>query len=227
MAQIAVIGLGNFGYYLARELFSKGHEVIAIDINKDPVQKIRQEVSEAIVADGTDVETLKALGLHDLDVNIVAIGTNMLASILTTFNLRQIDSKLIYAKALSEEHAQILKYVGAHNIVFPEKDMALMIAQRIHNPNMIDYLPFHEDYAIFEFPSPRPFIGKTLQQLDLINKYGLQIIAVRKPSHEASKNGKDRFVFIPRAKYTIEEGDSLIVLGLQKGMERLSKDIKD
>ncbi|MCX7822607.1 MAG: TrkA family potassium uptake protein [Syntrophobacterales bacterium] len=217
MAQIAVIGLGNFGYYLACELSRKGHEVIALDVRKDPIQKIRQEVSEAIVADGTNLETLKSLGLQDLDVNIVAIGTNMLASILTTFNLQQIRAKLIYAKALSEEHAQILKYVGAHHVVFPEKDMALTIAQRIHNPNMIDYLPFHEDYAIFEFPAPLSFYGKTLQELDLINRYSLQVIAIKKPS---------RFVFIPRAKYLIEKDDILIILGLQRGMEKLSRDLE-
>lgn len=223
MAQIAVIGLGNFGYYLARELFTKGHEVIAIDSRKEPIQKIRHEVTEAIVADGTDMETLLSLGLQDLDINIVAIGTNMLASILTTFNLRQINSRLIYAKALSEEHAQILKYVGAHQIIFPEKDMALIVAQRIHNPNMIDYLPFHEDYAIFEFPAPLSFIGKTLQELDLINRYGLQVIAVRK----TGSLKKEQFVFIPRAKYLIEEGDMLVILGLQKGMEKLSEDTRD
>jgi trk system potassium uptake protein TrkA len=220
MAQIAVIGLGNFGYYLARELYSKGHEVLAIDVRKEPIQKIRQEVTEAVVADGTNVETLRALGLQDLDVTVVAIGTNMLASILTTFNLRQIEAKLIYAKALSEEHAQILKYVGAHHVIFPEKDMALTVARRIHNPNMIDYLPLHEDYAIFELPSPASFVGKTLQELDLINKYALQVIAVRKLD---SKTGKEVFIFIPRGQYSIEKGDILIILGSQKGMERLSE----
>jgi trk system potassium uptake protein TrkA len=225
MAQIAVIGLGNFGYYLAKELSNKGHEVIAIDTRKEPVQKIRHEVSEAVVADGTNMETLQSLGLQDLDVNVVAIGTNMLASILTTFNLRQINARLIYAKALSEEHAQILKHVGAHHIVFPEKDMALTIARRIHNPNMVDYLPFHEDYAIFELPAPDQFLRKTLKELDLINKYGLQVIAIRKPA--MSKDEKERFVFIPGAQYVIEKGDDLILLGLQKGLEKLSKIVSE
>ncbi|MGC8720012.1 MAG: potassium channel family protein [Thermodesulforhabdaceae bacterium] len=225
MAQIAVIGLGNFGYYLARDLFSKGHEVIAIDLRKEPIQKIRHEVTEAVVADGTDVETLKALGLQDLDVNIVAIGTNMLASILTTYNLRQINAKLIYAKALSEEHANILKYVGAHEVVFPERDMALTVARRIHNPNMVDYLPFHEDYAIFEIPAPDQFLSKTLKELDLINKYSLQVIAVRKPAK--LKDGKESFIFIPGAQYSIEKGDVLVMLGLQKGLDKLLKTIAE
>ncbi|SFM79028.1 trk system potassium uptake protein TrkA [Thermodesulforhabdus norvegica] len=217
MAQIAIIGLGNFGYYLGRDLYEKGHDVIGIDIRKEAVQRIRQEISEAVVADGTDREVLESLGIQDVDIAVVAIGTNMLASILTTFNLREIKVKEIYSKALSEEHGRILKRVGAHHIVFPEKDVALGLARRIHHPNMLDYLPFQEDYAIFEIAAPSAFHGKPLRELDLINKYGLQVIAVR-------NKGLQKLQFIPRASYVVQDGDGLILLGAHSGIEKLGKD---
>ncbi len=217
MAQIAIIGLGNFGYYLGRDLYSRGHDVIGLDINKDAVQRVRQEISEAIVADGTDRDVLESLGIQHVDIAVVAIGTNMLASILTTFNLREIAVRDIYAKALSEEHGQILKKVGAHHIIFPERDIALGLARRIHNPNMLDYLPIQEEYAIYEISAPESFVGKTLRELDLINKYGIQVIAIRTA-------GTKHLKFIPKATYTVQERDALILLGAQKNMEKLESD---
>lgn len=217
MAQIAIIGLGNFGYYLGKDLYERGHDVIGIDIRKEAVQRIRQEISEAVVADGTDREVLESLGIQDVDIAVVAIGTNMLASILTTFNLREMKVKEIYAKALSEEHGRILKRVGAHHIIFPERDVALGLARRIHNPNMLDYLPLHEDYAIFEITAPPAFHGKTLRELDLINRYGLQVIAVRNKKLQ-------KLQFIPKASYVIQPEDGLVMLGGQSGVERLTKE---
>lgn len=220
MAQIAIIGLGNFGCYLGMDLYEKGYDVIGIDIDKDAVQRIRQEISEAVVADGTDRGVLESLGIQDVDIAVVAIGTNMLASILTTFNLREIKVKNIYAKALSEEHGRILKRVGAHHIIFPEKDVALGLSRRIHNPNMLDYLPFQKDYAIFEVAAPKSFKDKMLRELDLINKYGLQVIAIRR--------GVDQELnFIPRASYLVQQGDVLILMGSQEGMEKFNKDFAE
>jgi len=219
-AQIAIIGLGNFGYYLGRDLYSRGHEVIGLDINKEAVQRVRHEISEAVVADARDREVLESLGIQDVDIAVVAIGTNMLASILSTFNLREIGVKKIYAKALSEEHGKILQKVGAHHIIFPERDVAQGLARRIHNPNMLDYLPFQEDYAIFEISAPESFYERTLRDLDLINKYGIQVIAIRSPRSNTLQ-------FIPKASYQIRPGDALILLGSHKGMENLEGDIKD
>ena len=141
MGQFAIVGIGNFGYYLARHLFEKGHEVVACDINQAQVQKIKDFVSMAVVADGTDREALESLGIKEVDSAVVSIGTRMQASILATLHLKELGVKHILAKAVSEEHGRILRKIGAHEIIFPEKDLATGVANRLDNPNILDYLP--------------------------------------------------------------------------------------
>ena len=217
MRQIAIIGLGNFGYYLGRELYNRGFEVIGLDIRKETVQKVKNEITEAVVADATDKDTLLALGIDQADLAVVTIGTNMLASILTTFQLKEIGVKRVYAKALSAEHEQILTRIGADRVLFPEKDLALSLAQRIANPNMIEYLPFIEDHSIYEVEAPEFFIGKTLKELDLINRYGIQVIAVRNLVN-------NQLILIPRANFTVQKEHLLILLGPDKALQELSRE---
>ncbi|MGD9506403.1 MAG: TrkA family potassium uptake protein [Syntrophobacteraceae bacterium] len=219
MKQIAIIGLGNFGYYLARELYLHGYDVIGLDTQKDAVQKMKNEVSQAVLADATDKETLLSLGLDRVDLAVVTIGSNMLASILATFLLKEIGVNRVYAKALSNEHAQILTRMGVDEILFPEKDLAMSLARRIENPNMLEYLPFTEDHGIFELEPPPPFINRTLQELNLTNRYNIQVIAIRNTL-------QDRLMFIPKGD-TIVRGDHvLILLCSSQAMEQLTKDNK-
>jgi trk system potassium uptake protein TrkA len=217
MKQIAIIGLGNFGYYLGRELYAKGFDVIGLDIDKNAVQQLKNDISQAVIADATEKETLLALGIDRAEIGVITIGTNMLANILATFHLKEIGVKWIYAKALSEEHAQILQRVGADEILFLEKDLAFHLARRIENPNMLEYLPFMEDYGIFEIEAPRAFHGKSLRELDLINDYSIQIIAVR-------ERVRNVLLFIPKAAYVIGKGDELIILASTESMERISEE---
>jgi trk system potassium uptake protein len=218
MRQIAIIGLGNFGYYLGRELYAKGFDVIGIDSQPDSVQKAKNEISEAVVADATDKDTLHSLGLERADLAVVTIGTNMLASILATFHLKEMGVKRVFAKALSEEHELILRRIGADEILFPEKDLAVTLARRIESPNMLEYLPSMHDYGIFEVAKPEKVIGKTLRELDLTNRYGIQVIAVR-------DDIKHRITFIPKAEYAIRGNDVLILLGPQGVMDKLLKEV--
>jgi len=216
MRQIAIIGLGNFGYYLGRELYSEGYDVIGLDVQQDIVQKVKNELSEAVIADGTDKATLLALGIDNVDIAVVTIGTNMLASILTTFHLKELGVDRIYAKALSEEHGQILSRMGADEILFPEKDLAISLARHIENPNMLEYLPSIGDHGIFELSPPKDFLGKALRDLDLINKYSLQVIAIR-------DRQDNNLVFIPKADFRITNNHVLILLGTNQSMEQLSE----
>ena len=216
MGQFAVIGLGNFGYYLARRLYEKGHEVMALDVNKALVQKVKDEVTQAVVADATDREALEALGLNQVDAAVVCIGTRMQASILSTLHLRELGVKHIVAKATSEEHARILLKVGANEIVFPEKDLAIGVASRLDNPNLLDYLPFIEGYSIVELAPPKEFIGKTLKELDLINRYGIQVLAVK----EIIPAG---LTLIPTAAFRLKDSDSLIILGPEDSLRKLQR----
>jgi trk system potassium uptake protein TrkA len=213
---VAVLGLGNFGYYLGRELFSRGFEVIGIDIRKEVVQKVKNEVAQAVVADATDKDTLTALGLADVDLAVVTIGTNMLASILATFNLKEIGVRRVFAKALSAEHLRILKRVGADRVLFPEKDLALSLAQRIENPNMLEYLPTLENYSIYELPAPEQFHQQNLRDLNLINRYGIQVLAIR--------DKYDRKVTVtPKADFIVKPSHTLILLGPDESLKELSR----
>ena len=144
MKQFAVIGLGNFGTYLSESLYQKGHEVLAIDKDPGLVQNIRDRVSQAIIADGTDRKSMEALGLNHMDAAVICIGTDLSDSILATLNLKDLGVKRIMAKAISEEHGRILAKIGASEVFFPEKDRALYLAEHLHNTNMIEYIPFLE-----------------------------------------------------------------------------------
>jgi trk system potassium uptake protein TrkA len=216
MKSFAILGIGHFGFYLRRHLYEKGHEVIAVDINKTPVQKIIDKVSQAVVADASERDTLVALGIGGVGTAVVCIGTKMQASILTTLQLKEIGVKNIIAKATSEDHGLILKKIGANQVFFPEKDLAIGLATRLDNPNMLDYLPFMEGYSIVELLPPKPFLGKTLKELDLINRFGIQVLAVK------GNTPKD-LTLIPTAAYRVKESDTLIVLGPDDSLKKLQE----
>ena len=214
MGQFAIVGIGNFGYYLARHLFEKGHEVVALDINQAQVQKVKDFVSMAVVADGTDREALESLGMKEVDSAVVSIGTRMQASILATLHLKELGVKHILAKAVSEEHGRILSKIGAHEIIFPEKDVAISVASRLDNPNILDYLPFINGYSIMELAPPKEFVGKSLKELNLINRFGVQVLAIKELIPE-------RQTLIPTGDFLVKDGDALVVLGPDEDLKKL------
>jgi len=214
MKQFAIIGLGNFGYYLAMHLYKKGHEVLAIDKNPKPVQRIKDNVSQAVVADATDIKALESLGLKGIDIAVVCIGSILSNSILATLNLKDIGVNRVLGMAISEAHGRILTKVGASEIFFPEKDLAISLAERLHNPNMLDYLPFVEGYSIIESAPPKRFIGKSLRELDIINRYGIQVVAIKEIV-------PDRVHFIPTADFIVKDSDILILLGPNDSLDKL------
>ena len=216
MKQFVVVGIGNFGYYLGRHLYEKGHEVLALDINKGQVQKIKEVVSQAVIVDASDREALEALGISQVDAAVVCIGTRMQTSILATLHLKDLGIRKILAKATSEEHGRILRKIGANEIFFPEKDLAIGVASRLDNPNMLDYLPFIEGYSIVELAPLKDYVGKTLKELDLINRFGIQVLAVR----EVIPKGLS---FIPGANFQVKASDALIILGPDEILKELQK----
>ena len=214
MKQFAVIGLGNFGYYLATHLYDKGNDVLAIDQNQNLVQKIKDNVTQAVIADSTDLQTIKSLSVQEMDAVVVCIGNDLSASIHTTLNLKDVGVRKVYAKAISEPHGRILRKVGAQEILFPEKDLAINLAERLHNPSLLDYLPFFEGYSIIELKPKENFVQKELRDLDLINKYGVQVIAIKEIA-----SGK--LAMIPTGKYVLKGDEVMILLGPNDGLELL------
>jgi trk system potassium uptake protein TrkA len=190
---------------LALKLRRKGHEVLALDKESSRVNEVQEQIRHAVVADATDKEVLASLGVADADAAIVCIGSDMSASILTSLNLVELDTKRILAKAISEAHARILRRLGVSEVLFPEKDSAFSLAEKLHNPNMLEYLPLVEGFGIFEISPPLEFVGKPLKDLDLINRYGAQVLAVKQAV-------PDKMHLIPTGQFVVKDSDMLILL---------------
>jgi trk system potassium uptake protein TrkA len=214
MKRVVVIGLGIFGFNVMKELYENGFDVIAIDKNKDAVQRARDYSTKAIVADGTDKEVMEMIGIQKDDPVIVSFGEDLAASTLITLHLKQMQIQQIIVKAPNEEHKLILEKVGATEVIIPEREMAAKVARGLAFPNVLDYLPLSEDYMIFELAPPNSFLGKTLADLQLRSRYAIDVIAVRDVL-------TDRLSMIPSADFVIKDGEVLIVVGQAKDIEKI------
>jgi trk system potassium uptake protein TrkA len=209
-----VIGLGNFGFWVAKTLFDSHQETIAIDMNKEAVQRVNRFSDMAVIADVTSKETLIGLGLSDCDAAVVSLGDHPAASTLVTLYLHEMGVRQILVKAIDENHAKILKKVGATDIIFPEKDMGIKVGKTLVSPNILDYLEMTADYEISQVGPPQSFIGKTLMELELPNRFGLQVIAVRELIPE-------NFIPAPKADFVIKDSDILYILGRKEDIDRI------
>lgn len=214
--KFAIIGLGKFGFYLARKLFENGHEVIAVDTNKEIVQEIKDYTTQAIIADATNKETLLSLGIDEVDTVIVSLGTRMDHSILVTLHLKELGLKDIVVKAITEDHRKILEIIGATTVIFPEKDMAEKLALNLSSHNLLEYLPLAPGFSIVELAPPNGFIGKTIKELQLRNVYGVQLIAVKELIPE-------RVNLIPSPDAVIKESDILVLMGTDEALKKIEE----
>ncbi|MDI6845470.1 MAG: TrkA family potassium uptake protein [Candidatus Saccharicenans sp.] len=212
--KFAIIGLGSFGSYLARTLYEKGHEVLVIDKDKDKVEEARDFSTQAVWMDSADKDGLQALGVQDMDVVVVSLGPEMEPSILTVLYLHELGVKRILAKALSADHGKILEAIGATEVIYPERDMAIRLAQRLSSRNVLEYLPLAENISIQEIVPPEAFIGKKLRDLDLTNRFRVQVIAVRQLVPE-------RLIFVPGADFVIKDSDIMVVMGEEENIAEL------
>jgi trk system potassium uptake protein len=214
MRRVIVIGLGIFGFNIAKDLFENGMEVIAIDKNKEVIQKIKDFSTKAILADATDKEVMESIGLQEDDVVIVSFGEDLAASTITTLHLKEMKVKDIIVKAPNEDHKHILEKVGATEVIIPEKEMADKVAKSLVSPNVLDYIPLSEGYTISEIVPPASFFGKTIAELHLRSKYHIEVIAVREML-------PDRLKMVPRADFVIKDSDVLVVIGKEEDIQKL------
>jgi trk system potassium uptake protein TrkA len=214
MKRFAVIGLGNFGFHVAKALYEDGNEVVAIDTDKIRVQAIGSYATEAIVMNATDKTALRALGLENMDGVIVSTGTNISSSVLICLYLQEIGVKTILAKALDEDHEKILKRMGATEIIHPERDIALRVARSLSKPNLLDFIPLAEGFELVEIGPPREFIGRSLRQLNLRAKYNVFVVAIQETVPE-------KFVFVPPADFVLKDSDVMIMLGRTTDIDKI------
>lgn len=179
MGRYCVIGLGSFGYHVARTLYAEKQEVIAVDIHQEAVQKIHDDCTYALLGDAANKDFLVSQGINEMDAVIVSTGEKTHLSTLITLYLKELKVKRIVVKAASEDHGRILAKVGATDIIYPEKDMALKTAQSLVKPNILETITLSDDYSIAELAPPPHFIGKSLVGLNLRQKFNLTVIAVK------------------------------------------------
>ncbi len=221
--QVAVIGLGRFGYGVAETLIRKGCEVLAIDVDPEKVQSISDLATFAVQCDATDEKALRAISIQNVDVAVVSIGENLEASILIVQTLKEIGVKQIIAKGVSPLHGQILHNLGVTEVIFPERDAATRLAQRLISPNVFEYLELVPGYSV---AVPDHLSGLRLGEAQIRENYQINVIGIKKKVTRMVKGrmvSDEVFNVTPSLDDVIEKGDVLVVIGKQEDLDRLTK----
>ena len=214
MKSILLIGLNNFGFMMARQLHNLGHEIMAVDINEERVNAILPLVTDAQIGDSTNEAFLKSLGVNNFDVCIVTIGSDFQGSLETTSLLKELGGKLVVSRANREVQAKFLLRNGADEVIIPEKQIAEWAAIRYASNHILDYIKLDEDNAIFEVTVPDNWVGKTVGEIDIRKRYGVNIMAVK-------ENGKMDLSVTPDT--VLEANKTMLVLGEHKALQRCFK----
>lgn len=214
MKSFIVIGLGRFGSQAARQLYQQGCEVLALDTKNELVQQLSDAVTQAVVADARDKDVLRALDAKSFDCAIVAIGESLADSVLATMNLKELGVPYVVCKAHDDTHREVLKKLGADRVVIPEKENADRLAKSLSSPNVLDYIELSDDYGIIEVPAPASWQGKSLIELNVRAKLGVNILAIKR---------EGGITVSPAADFRIAQDDVMVVLGDTKALTAVQK----
>lgn len=212
--EIGVIGLGKFGFCLARTLVELGHSVIGLDTGESRVRMARDVLTQVFQADGSDKVTLQQLGVADLSYVVVSIGHSLEASVLITLNLKEMGARNVWVKAISEDHEKVLRKVGADFVVFPEQFVAKQLAHRLATPGLLNYMPLGGGIALHEITVDK-WAGQSLRELDLSNRYNIQVVARKKP-------GEAEFAFLLPPDKPLDAGDVLVAIGSEESLAKVA-----
>ncbi len=219
MKSFLVIGLGRFGIALAQELCALGHEVLAVDIRDDVVRQVVDSVTHAVSGDARDPDVLRQLGAKNFDCGVVSIGNDVGGGALITMNLKEMGVPYVVSKAHNTMHRRVLEKVGADQVVFPEQQMALRLAQNLSNNDVVDFIELSAEFSIMERRVPHTWVDKTLSELGVRPKFNLNIIAIRNAPQAEGQEGE--MSVSPGGGYTLKVDDTLVVLGRNIDIERL------
>lgn len=213
--QLAVIGLGQFGSGICKELIRLGHDVLVIDKDEKLVNEFMPLATHAVVADATDDEAIRSLGLRNFDHVIVAIGEDIQASILTTLLLKDMNTKKVWVKAENSYHHKILDKIGADIIVHPEKDIGKRLAQRLINDSSLDFIELSDEHSIVEIFVTDKLAGKSITDLDMTVEYGVTLVGIKKHG---------QIDINPSPSLILDEGHILIIIGSNLNIRRFKKE---
>lgn len=211
MKSILLIGLGRFGSTMAMKLHELGHEVMAVDTSEERINAVLPYVTSAQIGDCTNEQYLASLGIRNFDLCVVAIGDNFQSSLETTSLLKDLGAKFVLSRANRDIHAKFLLRNGADQVVYPEKDMALRAAVRYSSDNIFDFIELTPEHSIYEIPVPKEWLGKTVVEVNVRNKYNLSILAVKY---------NDTIQSLPGADYEFRENETLVIMGANKDIKR-------
>ncbi len=214
MKSFAVLGLGRFGSSVAKTIAAGDCELLAIDRDAATVQSVTKEIPNAVIADFTDEQTLKDLGIENYDVAVVAVGGDLETAILTTVLLKEQGVKTVVVKAVSERNADILYKVGADQVIRPEYEMGVRVANVLTESDILDSIKLSADYSIVEFAVPKKWHGKTIAQLDLRKKYAVTVLAIKR---------NQELLVSPSAEEAFLEHDLAVIIGSNESISQMSE----
>ncbi len=210
-----VVGLGRFGTAVAMKLRELGNEVMVLDENAEQIQKIADHVTYAVVGDAQDEAVLKALGVSNVDCAVVAVGEDLAAGILITLNLKALGVPQVICKAQDDLQKRALEKIGADRVVIPEREMGLMLAQNLASSSVLDYIELSRECGIAEIMPPKSWVGKTIRDLNVRAKYGINIIALRDET--------DNLTVTLDPAYVLQSNNILVILGNNEDLARVQK----
>ncbi|WP_223067660.1 potassium channel family protein [Paenibacillus caui] len=216
--QFAIIGLGRFGSSLALELMDLGYEVLGIDRDEEVVGNMSNFLTHTVVADATDEDVLRSLGIRNFDCGIVAIGEDMQVSILAAILLKELGMKQVVAKAVSVLHGRALEKLGVDRVIFPERDMGIRVAHQLVTPNLLDYIELSKDYSIVELTVPAALDGKTISDLELRSRFGCSIVALQK------LNG---CIVAPTSMDRLTSNDIMVIIGTNESIHEFESSLDE
>ena len=209
-----VIGLGNFGAGVAESLHTKGHDVAALDVDPSAVDRIGPRVSRAAVGDGRQRDVLERLGAKDADAAIVSTGDDLAASVLTTLALRDLGVRQIYVKVISWDHGRIMDQLGVTETIFPERESALRLSERVASTEILNYIQLGRDFSLQELAVPDAWVGRSLRELELPRRYRISVLAV----HDVLR---DEILPVPDPDAPLKESDTILVAGADRDLQRV------
>jgi len=221
-SRFAVFGIGRYGKQIALSLASKGAEVITFDTNPNRSESIKDDVALAVTLDSTDIRSLQAQNVQEMDAAIVAIGENFEATVLTSLNLLDLGVPRVIVRSNGDHQQRILSSLGIQEILTPESEVASIVSERLIHPNIGGFLELPDDYEIAEIHAPQNCIGRTLGSIDLTNRYELRLITIRR-KFSAEKEGEldqEHIIGVPKADMVIQDTDTLVVFGTLSGVKR-------